>query len=82
VDPILVMLMTLVDRIPLPPSPDRRGRPPVSLNRLFLQAVVIVVLKQLPTVHALLAMLDQPTPEMRRLRALLTAGGRFPAMST
>jgi hypothetical protein len=51
-------------------------------DRLFLKALVIRVLERLPTVHALLAVLDQPTPEMRQLRGLLTEGGRFPARRT
>ena len=38
-----------------------------------------MVLRRLPTAHALLAVLEQPTSEMRRLRGLLTAGGRFPS---
>ena len=32
--------------------------------------------------HTLLAVLDQPTPEMRRLRALLTEDGRYPTRRT
>jgi hypothetical protein len=79
---ILVLLVTLIDRIPLPPPPPRRGRPPVSSDRLFLKALVVMVVKGLPTVHALLAVLAQPSPEMRRLRLLLTERGRFPARRT
>jgi hypothetical protein len=79
---LLVALVSLVDRIPAPPPVPRRGRPPVYSDRLFLKALVVMVLKRLPTVHALLAVLDQPTPEMRRLRALLTEDGRFPARRT
>ncbi len=80
---LLVTLVALVDRIPLPPpGPARRGRPVTYSDRLFLKALVVMVLKRLPTVHALLAVLDQPTPEMRRLRELLTDGGRFPTRRT
>jgi hypothetical protein len=78
----LEALVALVDRVPEPARPPRRGRPPVYSDRLFVKAAVVMVLKQLPTVHALLAVLDQPTPEMRRLRALLTEGGRFPSRRT
>ena len=78
----VVSLVALVDRVPSPPPAPRRGRPPVYSERLFLKAAVVMVLKRLPTVHALLAVLEQPTPEMRRLRALLTEGGRFPARRT
>src|SRR5687767_13941886 len=79
---VLVLLVTLIDRIPLPPPAPRRGRPPTYPDRLFLKALVVMVLKRLPTVHALLAVLEQPTPEMRRLRLLLTEGGRFPSRRT
>lgn len=81
-DSVLPLLVRLVDRIPLPPDPPRRGRPSAYSDRLFLKALVVMVLKRLPTVHALLAVLEQPTPEMRRLRAELTEGGRFPARRT
>jgi Transposase DDE domain len=82
-DPLLVTLVRLIDRIPTPPpTPPQRGRPVTYSDRLFLKALVIMVLKRLPTVHALLAVLDQPTPEMRQLRGLLTEGGRFPARRT
>src|SRR5947207_8429822 len=68
--PLLVALVLLVDRIPLPaPPPARRGRPRVYPDRLFLKALVIMLVKRLPTVHLLLAVLEEPTPEMRRLRA-------------
>jgi len=72
---VLLRLVRLVDRIPVPPEPPRRGRPAAYSDRLFLKALVVMVLKRLPTVHALLAVLEQPTPEMRRLRAELTKGG-------
>jgi len=80
---LLVTLVTLIDRIPRPPAdPPRRGRPVTYSDQLFLKALVTMVLKRLPTVHALLAVLEQPTPEMGRLRSLLTEDGRFPARRT
>ena len=81
-DSIVVELVRLVDRLPLPPAPPRRGRPVVYPDRLFLKAVVVMVLKRLPTVHALLAAPAQDTGEMRQLRRLLSEGGRFPARRT
>ena len=81
-DSLVALFVALVDRIPAPPRVPRRGRPPVYSDRLFLKALVVMVLKRLPTAHALLAVLDQPTPEIRRLRALLAEDGRFPARRT
>jgi hypothetical protein len=77
---LLIWLLLLVDRIPEPPAPTRRGRPAVYADRLFLKAVVIMVLRRLPTVHALLAVLDQP--EMAAVQALLSEGGRLPTRRT
>jgi hypothetical protein len=51
-------------------------------DRLFLKALVVMVVKRLPRVGTLLAVLAEPTPEVRRLRALLTEGGRFPCRRT
>jgi hypothetical protein len=79
---ILLLLIALVDRVPLPPRERRRGRPRTYSDRLFLKALVVMVLKRLPTVHALLAVLDQPSPEMRQARARLSEGGRFPSRRT
>lgn len=82
---LLVALVLLVDRLPAPAPPPqrRRGRPPVYADRLFLKALVIMIVRHLSTVHTLLAVLDQPTAEMRHLRALLTdPQGRFPTRRT
>jgi hypothetical protein len=80
---LLVALVLLVDRIPLPaPPPRRRGRPATYPDRLFLKALVIMLVRHLARVHTLLAVLAEPTPEMRRLRALLTEQGRFPSRRT
>lgn len=81
---LLVMLVHLVDRLPgPPPSPHRgRGRPKVYADRLFLKALVIMIVRHLHTVHELLAVLAQPTPEMQLLRNLLTQEGKFPTRRT
>src|SRR5215211_1717479 len=79
---VLVALVQLVDRLPLAPPSARRGRPAVYSDRLFLKALVIMLVKHLPRVHTLLAVLDQPTPEMQRLRALLSEHGRYPTRRT
>ena len=81
---VLVALIHLVDRLPEPPRPTRRhrGRPPTYSDRLFVKALVIMIVKHLAQVHTLLAVLDQPTPEMQRLRTLLTENGRYPTRRT
>jgi hypothetical protein len=79
---LLVALVLLVDRIPLPPAQRRRGRPVVYPDRLFLKALVIMIVRRLPKVHGLLAVLEEPAPEMRRLRGLLMENGRYPTRRT
>lgn len=77
---VLVALISLVDRIPMPARPNRRGRPYTYSDRLFLKALVIMVLRHLPKVHSLLAVLGEP--EMRPLRDLLLENGRYPTRRT
>ena len=78
------MLVRLVDRLPAPPPPLKqgRGRPKVYTDRLFLKALVIMIVRHLHTVHELLTVLDQPTPEMQLLRTLLTEHGKYPCRRT
>ena len=82
---LLVILVTLVDGIPmLPPPPKRpRGHPKVYADRLFLKALVIMLIRQVHTVSGFLAILAQPTAEMQALRQRLTdEQGRFPSRRT
>lgn len=81
---LLVMLVQLVDHIPSPPTTLKRGkgRPPVYAERLFLKALVIMIVKHLHTPYELLTVLDQPTPEMQTLRRLLTQEGHYPSRRT
>jgi hypothetical protein len=81
---LLVTLVQLVDRLPAPPPPAKRGRgrPSVYPDRLFLKALVIMIIRHLHRVHELLTVLEQPTPEMQALRALLTEKGRYPTRRT
>jgi Transposase DDE domain len=77
-DSLLVTLVQLVDRVPLPALPDKRGRgrPPVYPDQLFLKAVVIMIVRHLHNV------LEQPCAEMSALRSLLTLDGSFPSRRT
>jgi hypothetical protein len=79
---ILVMLLRLIDTIPLPPPPAKRGRgrPVVYSERLFLKALVVMIVKHLPTVGTLLAVLEEPT--LRPVRLLLSEQGRYPTRRT
>jgi hypothetical protein len=82
---LLVMLVRLVERLPeLPPPAKRgRGRPVTYPDRLFVKALVVMIVRHLHKVHELLTALGQPTAEMAQLRALLVlADGRFPARRT
>jgi hypothetical protein len=83
-DSLLVTLVQLVDRVPLPPVAEkrRRGRPPAYPDRLFLKALVIMIVRHLHKVHELLSVLEQPTAEMGALRSLLTLAGPFPSRRT
>ncbi len=79
---LLVTLVMLVDIVPVPALPAKRGRPKVYSERLFLKALVIMIVRHLHSVHSLLTVLEQPTPEMRRLRELLVEEGRYPSRRT
>jgi len=83
-DSILVSLVCLVDRLPLPADPlqSGRGRPRVYSERLILKALLVMIIRRLYTAWALLAFLEQPDPVAQQLREVLTVGGRFPSRRT
>ena len=84
-DSVLVQLIRLVERLPSPPPPSARrprGRPIFYPEKLFLKALVIMILRRLHRVGELLAVLDEPTPEMKIVRELLREEGRFPTRRT
>jgi Transposase DDE domain len=81
-DTVLVQLIRLVDGIPSPPPPRRRGRPTVYPEKLFLKALVIMIVRRLHKVGELLAILQEPTPEMSMVRDSLREEGRFPSRRT
>jgi hypothetical protein len=79
---LLLALVDLIDVIPTPPAEPRRGRPAAYSERLFVKALVVMLVRNVSTVSGLLAILEQPTWEMQALRARLTERGRFPARRT
>lgn len=79
---LLVKLVQLVDLIPAPPSKRGRGRPKLYPDKLFLKALVIMIVQHLHTVHELLRVLEQPTLEMQTLRRMLTQDGHYPCRRT
>ncbi len=83
---LLLALVDLIDMIPSPAVTGRGGaqggRPPVYSDRLFLKALVIMVVRNVSTVSGLLAILEQPTWEMQALRMRLTERGCFPSRLT
>ena len=83
-DSVLVQLILLIERIPTPQPPPRRprGRPYLYSEKLFMKALVIMIVRRLHRVGELLAVLEEPTPEMRMVRQLLAEEGRFPARRT
>ena len=82
-DTVLVQLIRLVDGIPSPPPPPRRrGRPTVYPQKLFLKALVIMIVRRLHRVGELLAVLEEPTEEMTMVRDSLCEEGRFPSRRT
>ena len=84
-EPLLVSLVKMVDRLPDPPqAPQKRGRgrPDLYTNKVFLKALIIMILRRLHKVGELLSVLEQPTTEMQQLRQLLAEGGRYPSRRT
>jgi len=81
---LLVLLVELVDTVPMPSAPPKRGRghPQYYPDRLFLKALIIMIVRHVCQVHALLSILAEPTHEMQALRALLTEQGRYPSRRT
>jgi hypothetical protein len=63
---LLVTRVKLVSQIPVPPPPVTRGRgrPRTSPDRLFLQALVIMIVHHLHTVHARFSVLAPLTAQM------------------
>jgi hypothetical protein len=81
-EPLLVLL-SLVDGLAMPPPAPRRGRPEVYADHLILKGLVVMLVRRVWHAHGLLALLREPTPQMARVRAQLTDHhGRFPSRRT
>ena len=82
-DSVLVQLIRLVDQIPTPQPPPRRprGRPIFYSEKLFMKALVIMIVRRLhkDKVGELLAVLEEESAQIREVRQLLFEGGRFPS---
>lgn len=83
-EPLLVMIVRLVDRIPepLPPERRRRGRPKTYADRLIIKALIIMIVRRLYSATSLLNFLEQETVLTHQLRELLTQDGSFPSRRT
>ena len=85
-EPLLVMLVRLVDCIPWPDETGGkrgRGRPKTYAECLIVKALVIMVIRRLYSAYSLLAFLEQPTPLTCQLRLLLSnPEGRFASRRT
>jgi len=83
-EPLLVTLVNLVDSIPQPTKPEKRGRgcPKTYSDRLIVKALVIMVIRRLYTAYSLLKFLEQDTDLTRQLKGLLSEQGRFPSRRT
>ena len=81
---ILVSIRWLVEQIPTspPPAKRRRGRRETSSDKLFVKALIVMIIRRLYTAYALLHFLEQDDPVARQLRPLLTEHGRFPTRRT
>src|SRR5881409_520233 len=79
----LVLLLRLIDRLPMPAPEHRgRGRPHCYSDRLFLKALVVMIVRHLHRPGELVAVLNEPTPEMLEIRALLSEHGGVPCRRT
>jgi hypothetical protein len=83
-DSVLVQLILLVDQIPTPQPPPRRprGGPIFYSEKLFMKALVIMIVRRLHKVGELLAVLEEESVQMQEVRQLLFEGGRFPSKRT
>ena len=67
---ILVSLLWLVEQIPAPPplAKRKRGRQETSSDKLFVKALIVMIIRRLYTASALLSFLDQDDPVAHLMR--------------
>src|SRR5688572_419611 len=83
-EPLLVIFVKLIDRIPMASEVEKRGRgrPQEYTDRLIVKALVIMVIRRLYSAYSLLAFLEQESELTHALRPLLMEGGRMPSRRT
>src|SRR5215468_2250729 len=81
---ILVSLLWLVEQIPTTPPPVKRqrGRQEFYSDKLFVKALIVMIIRRLYTAYALLNFLEQADPVAQQIRPLLTEHGRCPTRRT
>jgi len=81
---ILVSLLWLVEQIPTPPPPVKRqrGRQEFYSDKLFVKALIVMIIRRLSTAYALLSFLEQDDPVAHQTRPWLTEHGRCPTRRT
>ena len=82
---LLLALVDLIEVIPSPSEPgpvwNARRSSAVYSDRLFLKALVIMLVRNVSTVSGLIAILEQPTWEMAALRGAADRARPFPESS-
>jgi hypothetical protein len=63
---------------PPPPVKRKRGRQEFYADKLFVKALLVMIIRRLYTAYALLSFLDQDDPVAHQIRPLLTEHGRCP----
>ena len=79
---LLVRLLRVIDHVPMPSEPPRRGRPVIYSDRLMLKALAVMIIRRLYSPHALLAFLEQDDLVAARVRELLHEDGQRPSRRT
>jgi hypothetical protein len=80
---LLVELLSLLDHVALAPEEPRRGRPCRYPERLFVKLVIVMVVREVSTVHGVLALLAEPAlAEARAALARATPDGVLPSRRT